>query len=112
MEAYLRYLKLIIDQKNLDFLVPHTTERKMMDFILLYYHFNEIEPIVEDILANNNFGSRATIHKKLKCLERSGYLKLSQRADKREKSVALTPKSKKYFNDLSTLIKKAVIPPG
>ena len=107
--SYLRFLNLIGTLDN----AGSSNQLDSLEITLLNYVAvscsNRKDLLVNDIISLKNYGSPATLHKKIKILVAKGYIQLIVDVhDGRKKSVVLTKKAHKYFEKLSSLIEIAV----
>ena len=106
--SYLRFLRLAdtltkSSDKPLDSL-----SKDILEYISKNVALNNSKFVVGDILNLSQFGSQATLHKRLHSLVDDGYLKLKPSNDGRIKRIELTKKADKYFSDLSKALEEAI----
>ncbi len=83
-------------------------EEQLLNHILLMT-FKGDDLLVGDLLVLWQFGSQATIHKRLKSLSTKGYVELREgKLDGRKKLIYLTAKADKHFQKLSVYLNKAL----
>lgn len=107
--AYARFLNALdsLDRmspgKKLDY-----TEQQMLDYIYRAL-VNGERLLVGDVILLDQFGSQATLHGRLKNLVGKGYIQLLEdKQDARRKSVCITSKAEKYYQQLSECLSRAV----
>lgn len=106
--SYLRFLRLA------DTLTKNTKKpldslsKDILEYIFKNMALNESKFVVGDILTLSQFGSQATLHKRLHGLVSEGYLKLKSTDDGRVKQIEITKKADQYFAELSRALEKAV----
>ena len=105
--SYLRFLRLAdtltkSGEKSLDSL-----SKDILEYIFKNTSRNKERFVVGDILTLRQFGSQATLHKRLHDLVDEGYLRLKSTKDGRVKQILLTKKANSYFADLSQALEKA-----
>ena len=107
--SYLRFLNLIDALDNVGSLNQlDSLETALLNYIAVSSSNDQVL-LVNNIISLKNYGSQATLHKKIKILVAKGYVQLIVDAqDGRKKSVVLTKKAHKYFDKLSNLIERAV----
>jgi DNA-binding MarR family transcriptional regulator len=106
--SYLRFLNCInamdakTSAKKLD-----AIETQLLDQVILGYTQNR-EILVGDLLALSHIGSQATLHGRIKKLDRLGYIKLvTDSIDQRRKWVQPANKAIRYYEKLSQLLELA-----
>jgi hypothetical protein len=107
--AYSRFLNVL---GSLDRLSPSEKldpiQEQMLNFIYLA-SVNGESLLVGDVILLSQFGAQATVHRRLKSLIGKGYVKLfEEKADGRRKSVHLTDKAAKHYQQLSDCLMQAV----
>lgn len=75
-------------------------EERIMTFILNAIR-KENRLAVTDVMAQNELGSPATIHSRLKSMRKKGWIHLTDTDDSRRKRIELTPGALQYFDKLS-----------
>ena len=107
--AYARFLNLI---DSLDHISPSKKLDAIEEQILNYIYLaavNGDRPLVGDVILLSQFGSQATLHGRLKSLVGKGYIQLLvDKGDGRRKSVHITAKAEKYYQQLSDCLTKAL----
>ncbi len=107
--AYARFLNAL---DSMDHISPSKKldgiEEQLLNHIYLA-SVNGEKLLVGDIILLNQFGSQATLHGRLKNLVGKGFIQLhSDRADGRRKSVQITNKAEKHYQQLSECLSKAI----
>jgi DNA-binding HxlR family transcriptional regulator len=107
--SYLRFLGLVDSLDHIKFVNQlESLETTLLNHIAVICS-NGQELLVNDLIFLKDYGSPATLHKRIKSLLAKGYIQLIVDAqDGRKKSVVLTKKAHKYFEKLSSLIEIAV----
>jgi len=107
--AYARFLNALdsLDRmsasKRLDFI-----EEQLLNHIYLA-SVNGEKLLVGDVILFEKFGSQATLHGRLKSLVGKGFIQLiSDKTDGRRKSVHITAKAEKHYQQLSDYLSKAI----
>ena len=109
--SYLRFLNLIDALGH----IKSGDQLDSLETILLNHigvrKSNGQELLVNDLIFLIDYGSPATLHKRIKSLVSKRYIDLIVDAqDGRKKSVVLTQKAIKHFDQLSGLLEKVVKP--
>ena len=106
--SYMRFLNCLntLDaksvEKKLDFIEVSLLDQVMLGFT------QEREILVGDLLTLSHIGSQATLHGRLKNLDKRGYIKLVvDGLDQRKKKVIPTKLAIKHYEKLSTLLELA-----
>ncbi|MFZ9611575.1 MAG: hypothetical protein ACO294_12825 [Methylococcales bacterium] len=107
INSYLRFLQLADTLTNSSEKSLDSLSKDILEFIFKNASLNTNKIVVGDILTLSQFGSQATLHKRLHGLVDEGYLKLKPTNDGRVKQIQLTKKADKYFADLSQALEKA-----
>jgi SOS-response transcriptional repressor LexA len=106
-EIYLRFLQLREALRGLPSLPPlDPLEERILSWIAKA-SFEQEKISVRGIMAHNEFGSAATIHKRLKSMRRKGWIALADTEDARRKQIELTQAARFYFAQLSDCIVQA-----
>ncbi len=107
--SYLRFLNCLSamdakkSEKKLD-----AIETQLLDQVMLGYTQNR-EILVGDLLVLSQIGSQATLHGRIKKLDRLGYIKLvTDSVDQRRKWVQPSKKALRHYEKLSQLLEMAV----
>jgi hypothetical protein len=107
--AYARFLNAldsmdrISPSKKLD-----SIEEQLLNHIYLA-SVNGKKLLVGDVILLDQFGSQATLHGRLKNMVGKGFIQLyGDKADGRRKSVQITNKAEKHFQQLSECLIKAI----
>jgi len=107
--AYARFLNLM---DSLDHISPSKKLDAIEEQILNYIYLaavNGDRPLVGDVILLSQFGSQATLHGRLKSLVGKGYIQLLvDKGDGRRKSVHITAKAEKHYQQLSDYLTKAL----
>ena len=107
--AYSRFLNTL---DSLDHISPSkkldAIEEKILNYIYLA-SVNGEKLVVGDVILLLQFGSQATLHNRLKSLIGKGYIGLlDEKDDGRRKSVHITAKAERHYQQLSDCLIKAV----
>jgi len=107
--AYARFLNAL---DSLDRMSPSkkldSIEEQLLDHIYLASVSGE-KLLVGDVILLDQFGSQATLHGRLKNLVGKGFIQLhGDKADGRRKSVQITNKAEKHYQQLSECLSKAI----
>lgn len=101
-DLYFRFLNLkqaVEDVTKLETL--DAIEEQILQFIAKTYLAGETL-CVTDLVAKSGIASPVTIHKRLKHLRRTGYIRIEPVANEYpKKNVSLTPNAVRYFNELA-----------
>lgn len=106
--AYVRYLAClealeVPKSKSLD-----STEHQLLDYLMVQTN-RAHAVLVGDLLALAHIGSPATLHQRVKHLERMGYIRLSSKVqDARKKEVHPTAQTLRYYENLSACMQDAL----
>lgn len=106
--SYLRFLHLADTLINPNEKPLDSLSKDILEHISKHIVLNKGKIVIGDILMLSQFGSQATLHKRLHALVDDGYLKLKSTNDGRVKQIELTKKANKYFAGLSQALEKAV----
>ena len=107
--AYARFLNAL---DSLDRISPSkkldSIEEQLLNHIYLA-SVNGEKLLVGDVILLEQFGSQATLHGRLKNLVGKGFIQLhGDKADGRRKSVQITNKAEKHYQQLSECLSKAI----
>lgn len=107
--AYARFLNAL---DSLDRISPSKKldciEEQLLNHIYLA-SVNSEKLLVGDVILLEQFGSQATLHGRLKNLVGKGFIQLlGDKADGRRKSVQITNKAEKHYQQLSECLSKAI----
>ena len=107
--SYSRFLNAL---DSLDRMSPGSSldslEEKILDHIYLV-SVNGQKILVGDIILLKQFGSQATLHGRLKNLVGKGFIELQgEKDDARRKSVHITAKAEKHYQQLSDCLAQAL----
>jgi len=109
LTAYARFLNLM---ESLDHVSPSKKLDAIEEQILNYTYLASVNGeklLVGDIILLVQFGSQATLHGRLKSLVGKGYIQLlGDKGDGRRKSVQITAKAEKHYQQLSDCLTKAL----
>lgn len=108
INSYLRFLRLADTLTKSSENPLDSLSKDILEYIFKNMALNDSKFVVGDILTLSQFGSQATLHKRLHGLVGEGYLKLKSTNDGRVKQIELTKKADKYFSELSKALEKAV----
>jgi DNA-binding MarR family transcriptional regulator len=105
---YVRYLACLQALETPKSKTLDSTEHQLLDYLMLQTNQEHIV-LVGDLLALAHLGSPATLHQRVKHLERMGYISLSSKAhDARKKEVRPTSQTLHYYERLSACMQEAV----
>jgi hypothetical protein len=108
--AYARFLNAL---DSLDRIGPSKKLDVVEEHILNYIYLASVKGerlVVGDVILLEQFGSQATLHGRLKNLVGKGYIKLiGDKGDGRRKSVHITSKAEKHYQQLSECLSKAIV---
>ena len=105
--SYLRFLRLADTLVKSSGKPLDSLSKEILEHIYKEIMLNDTQFTIKDILALQQLGSQATLHKRLHLLVDEGYLKFKSTDDGRVKQIEATAKTKKYFSDLSQALKLA-----
>ena len=109
-DSYLRFLRLADTLTKSHETPLDSLSKDILEHIYRGSISDKMKFVVGDILSLSQFGSQATLHKRLHGLIDDGYIKLKPTDDGRVKQIQLTKKADKYFSALSLALEKAAAP--
>jgi hypothetical protein len=106
-DIYLRFLQLAEAIRGLPSLPPlDPLEERILSFIARASQEN-MRLSVRDMMGNDEFGSPATVHSRLKSMREKGWIMLSDTDDTRRKQIELTQAALLHFDKLSKCLVQA-----
>lgn len=105
--AYLRLVRLLEALEGAsDLFCLDATEKKLLDLVAIHYLDNK-PLLVSEAIYLSKIGSPATLHRRLRNLQKQGYIRYGDDVDGRKKYLELTTKARDYFAGLGKCVVKA-----
>lgn len=109
-DVYIRFLQLAETLRALPDIGLDPLEERLLQTIAGRTRAGE-ELSVRSVIAQSSLGSPATLHSRLTSMREKGWIRLGDTEDTRRKSVELTPKAIKHFDQLGKALAKASAAP-
>lgn len=106
-DIYFRFLQLTKALRGLPSLPAlDPLEERLLELVACARQQQERLSVL-DMIAKNELGSPAMLHKRLHSLRKKGWIQLAETEDARRKQVELTPEALSYFDQLSQCMVEA-----
>jgi len=107
--SYLRFLKLAQSVNSIRAVAMLTANETQLLQEVALRHFEDQAFTVKQALALQDLGSPATLHKRVQCLRKAGFLSIEQKeTDHRTKYLTATPLAIQHFECLGVAMQKAL----